>query len=865
VTILSKSKHIFFIFCLLFLTTSHADLIFNENFKIISLGFIEEEISVNWIENGTYNAQNNLKVRDPLPDTWNLTKIKGADASIDNAGIVSFGEAGGEYLIKITYTEQACEDTMKLIVSPCMELSGSVAFGSYNFSLSSIAVPNGEPDDEGYCPYDINGAGINLEMPHESINIDTQRLDNIHLIFKYRYSDKAFKDVEFSWSGNKVFKASLIDVQLSNLTLNINSSGQLNGSIDLQASLNQDVSVKAVAFLRRGVTGKITLNYSNASNWAGVSWDFEGVDNIKIEIEKNGKILASATGSLDSQGILDASLLALPGGTTYNCQGYELVIPAGGLNLRFKYNIANTEIEIISGNANIKVQGISGINGFVDLSLIFNQENITASIGLDNANAFGMEFSDVLLEANFDMEFNLNDIKGSISAKHSDFESKFENITFEVNNGRLERFGVRSIETSWKNFSVSIADALYVDGQGLKFNISLKVDGLGNLDIENFKISSTGSITLDKIQGDIDKSPVDVHFLAQFAESSFTGEFSGSFPGNVNINGAVVVGVYGGESGFTYAYLQLAVGANIPLGSSGLKVKEISGEFGYNYNASSAKKIRGNYEKGTHTIGLGLKISDNADLMLLGGYIRLILGSATSMELIGDVQVTADTEYFAGNMTIQYTFGETRINGSLSSKLHIPSDGSIIKINNCTLAYEINSNQWKAAGNLNGIFFNNSDINIRGDMNLRSSLRAPISGMTGSLNGNIQAAIDHEISYPDGFNSSSCSLADDTDNWCGFGFKGGYDIDVSGGINIRLKESGVSGSFSVQTSFSGYVKVKWPCYPWGCGDDCVDNYNMSANGRLTATQNESGQLRIKGRLQFSGGGETKDADLDFTI
>jgi len=47
------------------------------------------------------------------------------------------------------------------------------------------------------------------------------------------------------------------------------------------------MGIKAVAFLRRGVTGKITLNYSNASNWAGVSWDFEGVSVFFLNIVCN--------------------------------------------------------------------------------------------------------------------------------------------------------------------------------------------------------------------------------------------------------------------------------------------------------------------------------------------------------------------------------------------------------------------------------------------------------------------------------------------------------------------------------------------------------------------------------------------------
>lgn len=839
---------------------------FTETFTIYKLWFKEERVNVAFSK-GTYDAKTNLLDGIPYtPTSWTIT-CKSSDckeATIDNNGIVTFNkDGGGEYEIRASFPEGPdCDDSFTLIVKDCPEIEGSVSFDAFIFSLTVPAEATGEPDDDGYCTYDVNGAGIAFEMPHASISIAPVQLENVHLRFKM-HPDGPFKDVTFTWTGNKKFKVGIIDALLSNVSLNINAAGELSGSVDLHVSLNEDIRVKEVAFLRKGITGKIVLKYSNVKSWAGVSWDFGGVTNIVIDIEKNGAILAKAQGSLSSDGVLDTSLTAVPGGATYRSNGYEVEVPAGGLSIHFKYHITKTDIQIISGTGNFNIKGVEGIEGDLSLGLSFDPQTIDATVGVEKAKAFRMNFSDVNLTASFNWSFDTGSIKGQLSAKHDEFNAAFENVDFEVNLGRLVKFGVKSAQMEWKKFEVSIKDALYVHNAGLKFDIGLVILGMGSVEIQRFMIDQSGRVSLDKIKGDINKSPVNVSFSAQFAASSFSGSFNGTFPGNVGIGGTVAVGVQGGASSFTYAYLQLAVGTNIPLGSSGLKLREISGEFGYNWDASASEGGAGGPRQGTHTIGLGLKLSDTADLMLLGGYMRLILGNASKMTLIGNVQVTASTEYFKGEMTINYTFGSMQVDGSLTSSLKIPSSGSIIMVDRCVLNYKVASSRWWANGDMQGKFFNNDNITIQGVTDIKAPLSSP-SGLTGYFSGKISASLEDNITYPDGFNPSSCSTADATDNFVGFGFKGEYDLKFGGSTTAYLNQHGISGSFTIYVNFSGKASVKWPCLIF-CGEDCVDTYDLSAAGYLTATQKSGSDLNIKGRLTFSGGGNSREAEIDLTF
>ncbi len=149
-------------------------------------------------------------------------------------------------------------------------------------------------------------------------------------------------------------------------------------------------------------------------------------------------------------------------------------------------------------------------------------------------------------------------------------------------------------------------------------------------------------------------------------------------------------------------------------------------------------------------------------------------------------------------------------------------------------------------------------ITVSGAMDLYAPLSSPITGIRGNFQGEIAAALQEMIDYPKGFDPSTDSTADATDNMIGFGFKGEYTLTFKSGLEIRINNTGVAGVFNVFISFNGNAQVKWGPFMG------VSRYEMSAQGNLTATQTSSA-LNVKGELIFSGGGEAEQAELDITI
>jgi len=848
----------------IFVENSFASNGFSTVFEIFQLGFNEPIVNETWSEGGSYDAKTNLLDQSQLPVSWSITTTEGQEATIDNNGIVNFGSSEGKYTLQATFSlNPLCVETMTLEISGCIHLKNSISFGEYTFWFPDTAKPDRKTDD-GYCVYSISNSSFNFEPVHEGLSIEPMEITSATLEFEYLLSEDKPRNVSVIWEGSISFDIGLLHAHLSKLNYSINPFGELSGNIDFQISLNRDIKVKEVICLRKGVTGKVSLSFSNAEDWSDGLWNFAGISNIHFDLIKNKTIIATATGSFSSEGVLASTLTAMPGGKTYQSKGFTVEVPPNKLTINFTYDISSTEIEIIDGTGTIRVKNIIDLNGSIDMQLAINQDKMTTAINSTKLSAFGMEFSNVSLIGSLDMHFELDEFRGELDAKHPDFDSVFEDIIIIIQEGSLKTFSISHAIMCWKLFDVIIDNAAYSYDKGLAFNIALIIDGIGYIAIDEFVIDKSGNITMNEIAGAIDRQPVNVSFSAKFDQNHFSGLFQGQFTGNIGINGMVKIGVIEKNPKFTYAYLKLEVGTNISLGTSGLKIKEISGEFGYNYDASLTADGSSRYSKGTHTIGFGLALSDHAELMMLGGYIKLVLGNATKMELKGNLQVTANTEYFAGDLVFMYIFGKTDFSVLLDATLKIPSDGSIIHMEKCTATYEVKDKKWYYSGEMKGIFFDNQDISIEGMVNLHGALSKPIKSMRGFLDGSIKASLNYEIVYPKHFDPTSCDAADDTDTIWGFGMKGEYSIHIESSTNISLKDNGVTGYFTIYVFMSSEAKVKWPCF-FSCGDDCVSLYTMSSEGRLTAQQDDE-NFRIKGELVFVGGGNTsKGIDIDIAF
>ena len=246
-----------------------------------------------------------------------------------------------------------------------------------------------------------------------------------------------------------------------------------------------------------------------------------------------------------------------------------------------------------------------------------------------------MEISNVLAEAEFTLSsFEIEKIKGSLKAKHKDFDVQLEVPEVLVMDGKLEKFIVNNAQVKYKMFSFNLSNSFYAK-QKLSLTAEVKIDASGTsnmLKVSEFNIDVAGKITVGSIAGAFNKSPMALSFSAKFtnseSQSSFAGSFNGKFT-TVDISGACDIGA---KDDYTFAYLGLEMGVmKVPLGQSGLQLTRIGGKVGMNYRVNIDGPI--GPEKGNHLIGLKLGVGDVANLTEVNGEAILQFGNNIELNL----------------------------------------------------------------------------------------------------------------------------------------------------------------------------------------------------------------------------------------
>jgi hypothetical protein len=727
------------------------------------------------------------------------------------------------------------------------------------------------PLSGGYCNYSCNAA-VNFSM--EGVFQKSYSLPGVTVSWKEKPGDPSdFKDVTLTWNGTYTAGTfGLIDANITEISLGINSAGDLTGSVTFGAFLNQDQPIGQIAILRSGLNGTFTYTYTTAGggggsllNGAGFGgeWNFNGIKDFQVDLMKGPTVLATVTvGTFDADGnIIDAELKAA-GTPSWVTNSFTLTLEE--LSLTFDYSIPNNAVAFKAGTGKVSLKNITNVQGDIELGLVFTSNSVTASVTLTNAKAFSCTVAGTLT-CDFDYSFDLQSIAGSgISAKHDDFDQAFTNVDFEIKAGALEKFGIGQLEVKYKNkITFSMTNALYEKASGeLKFNAKVTLPGI-QLDVTDFKVNNTGMVTVGNLGANINESPVSLQINIGWSTDQFQGNFAGSFTGGVAINGSIIIGA---TPTFNYGHFTLGVSTpGIPLGSSGLKIKSLAGEFGYNWKAPDTLGLSGIPEQGTKTVGFGMGIADMADVVLIEGYIRLVLGAATQIYLRGNVKITANPpHYFNGQLELWYTLGSTSVNGAISSEINFPAgSGSVIKFNTGNVVFSVGGSKWTCQGtSMNGKLFN--QIDVTAGVNAWAWLSSPGS-ITGTLTGSMNWQYSLSFAYPTGFNPSSCATADATDNLAGFGVSGGMNLRLTGGLNANINETGITGNIEVQGAADASLSIKWPCLIL-CGDDCVNTYAVSVEGNLNIQKTSSG-ARIFGTVSFKDINtlETESGDIDFNI
>jgi hypothetical protein len=806
---------------------------------------------------------------------WTLEGATGG-ATIDfNSGLITAGTEPKTVTVRAndsenTNNQPTCyiEEDYCIGDDCCPDInSGSVRqLGPISAKITGKIVSKG-PDDanEGFCLYEASNMGISVAMMGKLPKSYNYELTGVTIKWseKTTKSGTEIKYADITWKGKApTRKFGPIQANLTEINLNVNSSGQLSGSTTFTVNQTEDVNVGGIAVLKAGTSGTFTYSYTSSNGFQG-DYDFGGISGIKIVLKKGSTSeIGTLTGSMNSQGIMTARFKGNTPGT-FSTNGFNATLTK--LDLGCKLDITQTTIEFTGGTGEVVIKDFKrpiGGDGKITLALNFGANDVNATATLTGVKAFNCDLSGSI-SAQFTYTFDITSISGNgISAKHADFDQAFSGVGFELREGELIRFDIGNATVKYKGgILFTMQNASYSAGE-LVFTAKVMV-ALFEGKVTKFVIDGDGQISIGEIAFSIKQSPVDINASAKFSANEFKGKYSGSFKGGVAIDGSVVIG---STATYNYMYFSLAAKSKvggIPLGPSGLKINKLGGEFGYNWSpGASFGSISGSPSQGTVVIGFLLGIGDVANLAALEGQARLTLGNADQLNIVGSLKITASSpHYVTGTANVNYVLGTYEINGSLNSTVKVPaSGGSAVNLNSGDINFGIGSNKWFVnAGNMTGKLF--KVIDITAGINLTAPLNSP-GAITGNVFGNVAYDDTFNYIYPSGFDPTSCATADATDNFLDFGIKGNLKVHLGGAINANLDANGVIGAISVDASGTSNMQVKWPCT--FCGTDCVKDNMTTISGRIN-TEYDGSQIRIFGEATFTSGNESEKGDIDFTF
>lgn len=751
-----------------------------------------------------------------------LTNTDQKTVSIVLSDNTLIGEIQLKYIIEgVSYTKKAF---VKSCECSCQPVTNGETFGPLNVSFEGP--PDASlPDGDGFCSYTTSAAKLTLSQEGEFTK--SAPYEGVQLSYKKNCKTGEFKDVTLSWSGEKdLGELKWVSGVAKSFSLTVDPNGALSGSVTMTAKLENDVDLtgRNVMILRKGVSGDFKFNYSAASNFQG-HFDFMGITGIQVDIVKGEKILAQfANGSLSSDGTLSGTISGLAG-TEYTSNQFKVTL--NNLSLDFDFKLVEGEFSPKNGNGAVTVSDIKAVEGNATLSLTINQSNIDASISNTTLKAFSMTLEDLNVSAIFNFDFDMVEFDGSLKAKHNDFDAACEISQFHVESGKLTTFaGASSVK--YKNFAFNLENISYQNAPSqlsitAKVEINLAVSA--SLGIDKFTISEGGAISIGKINGSASKAPVSISFSAEFQTNRFKGSFEADFAAAGPIKGAVDVGA---EPSFTFGYFSITAGVNLPLGNSGLKISQMGGKFGFNYDLAGG----GNPQQGTYVFGGSLGVADLANLCEVVGDVTVQLGNASvQVTLSGTVNVLKNNSFFSSNLTATYKLPANTIAGSVTTSLKVPSSGWVFNTNNVGVNFNVGGGSWSAAGNgMTGSMFNGFVALTNGNVNLQGSTSSPTS-LTGSLGGNASIGYD--------WNGSTSII--------GQSFTAAANFTMNAPLNVAINQSGLNGSVAVNMSATGSLSWSTIIGSGGVGFTSTCNGSVSYVG---GSLNLSGNLNVPLPIQM---------------
>ncbi len=780
------------------------------------------------VGNFTWSSNNpNVQITNSASQT---AHIKLLDTNVHNAIVKVRYEING-----ITYEDQG---TLSTCECNCKPINGTVSAGPLSFNVNANPVNQGV-DGTGNCSYQSNNTGLTFTMEgviSRTVNIQ----NNVNLSFKKHCENGSISEVSADWTGEVVVPAISIrgvetfELKVKQIALTVNQAGNLNGTVTINVSNPQDRDLslgKQFVLLRKGTNSDITFTFSGGTDFTG-NFNFSGIQGIVIDLCKQNDgaevKLASYTGNLDADGLL-AGDFVMNGTPSYKTNAFKVQLKA--LSLGTEIKVSDGSFKLTAGSGTVSISEMKALTGTIDLSLTFQDGGgCNAQLGATDIKAFTMTLDEFNLNADFNQDFDLTKVEGSLKAKHNSFDAKVNVDQFKIENGALVTFNCGGM-IKYSSFKFTLENASFTSGPPGKLSITAKVEisatgTAAMIAVDKFEIDEAGSITIGQISGNLNRAPASISFTATFGTNKFSGNFNGDFAA-IGMDGTLDIGTEGaGNNAYNYAYLAITVKANVPLGNSGLKLTQIGGKAGYNYTLQGVDGP-GNPLQGNYLVGLKLGVADVGNMCEVTGESMVQFGNGSvSITLAGTVAVLKNNKFFDGNCNVTYKIPDQTIQGSVGANIKIPGSGFIFTSNNLNVNFSFGNNQFSANGaNMGGSMFGGKIQLSNGAIGLSGNLNS-LQSLSGNLSGNASCGFGYSLGVSAGGNSITGSI----------------NFNMNSNINMGFNQDGINGTFGINATGTGTLNFDTWVYSTTLqgsaeanGDVGYNNGSLSLGANVTVT------------------------------
>ena len=377
--------------------------------------------------------------------------------------------------------------------------AGATSGNEYQFGPLKLILKEALPEAANEnCYYD--GLEAQIELTIEDLDLEISeniKLNSSNINIQKNCETGEIISGSINWENQgDPFHFSLyeFEVEVNKLSIEIDSSGIINGNVELRGYVDQDKALNQITVLKNGAEGKISYRLVREENELKSAFDFSDIKNISIEIIKQQKLIGKLTNGRFTSGGFVEGKIQLASAVDYTSNGFSVRLTK--LNLDVRYGLGKA-FQLKQGSATAIISNNSLIKGDVkiDIEVLDNQ---TSAI-LENAKleAFGMELSDLNLKVEIDSRLNVTGISGSASAYHPQFGARIDVRNISVSNGQLEELNL-SGEILYQNLNITIHDAaVNINDKQLIIDafVELEQEGIQiAAQISDFRINTDGTI-----------------------------------------------------------------------------------------------------------------------------------------------------------------------------------------------------------------------------------------------------------------------------------------------------------------------------------------------------------------------------------